>query len=139
MRIQGLEGSLVKDACYYVTDVASPPTHLRCVRQNVLGAQPSTKPAAAPHDPYRGQTLLLSVLLSLYQQEREPGHAHPTCSWSKQYLSSAVESEPVREVVNSSCIFLQWLSETAAWVFGFSGGEHLLVARRVGVTGSRGF
>lgn len=112
MRIQGLEGSLVKDACYYVTDVASPPTHLRCVRQNVLGAQPSTKPAAAPHDPYRGQTLLLSILLSLYQQEREPGHAHPTCAWTKQcYLSSPVESEPLRQLVNSSFIFLHWLRD----------------------------
>lgn len=83
MRSKGLEESLVKDACYYVADVASPLTHLRCVRQNVLGAQPSAKPAAAPHDPYRGQTLLLSILLSLYQQERELGHSHPACAWSK--------------------------------------------------------
>lgn len=83
MRSQGLKESLVKDACCYVAGVASPLTHLRCVRQNVLGTQPSAKPAAAHHDPYRGQTLLLSILLSLYQQERELGHAHPTSARSK--------------------------------------------------------
>lgn len=83
MRTQGLEESLVKDACCYVADLASSLTPLRRVRQNVLGTQPSAKPAAAPHDPYRGQTLLLSILLSLYQQERELGHAHPARARSK--------------------------------------------------------
>ncbi|KAG0723555.1 hypothetical protein GWK47_042501 [Chionoecetes opilio] len=115
MRIRGLEESLVKDACYYVADLASLPAHLRCVRQNVLGAQPSTKPAAAPHDPFRGQTLLLSPLLSLYQQEGEPGHAHPACAWSKQSLASPVERGPVREEregVNPSCISLHWLRDS---------------------------